>query len=243
MANVLSNLIGGVTNTIYGEQPTPQMVDYNDPYFNQNRSQLAQGLAASQGRVGIEGQGGDPFRAGQLDLVQQLQAQAAGKGIPSLAEMQMRQASDRSLSNQMGAIASNRGIGAGLAQRLIGNQAADQGQQLAANAAQLRAQEQMNAQQQLAGALQQGRGGELQQLGLNDQMAQFFNQAMLGQSQQNVANRMGAQQGYQNALQANAAQEAGQRGQFLSALGQAAAYGALANANPNKAQQAFLARG
>lgn len=85
----------------------------------------------------------------QLALLTALRAQSEGQG-PSLAKLQLQEGMERNLANQMGAIAAQRGVNAGLAMRLYGQQAGAASQQTAMDAAQARIQEQLNAQQQLA---------------------------------------------------------------------------------------------
>src|SRR3990167_1927525 len=57
----------------------------------------AQTAARSEGQIDRSQLGADGFRTGQEALVAQLQAQARGEG-PSLAQSQLRQATDRNLS-------------------------------------------------------------------------------------------------------------------------------------------------
>lgn len=130
------------------------------------------------------------MRAQQTQLASALAAQAEGRGVPSLAEMQMRQGQDQNLRNSMAMAASQRGSGApGMAMRQAQEQQAITSQQTAANAGQLRAQEQMAAQQQLAALSGQVRGQDIglagQQAGLNQQTALTNQQTMMQQQQQN----------------------------------------------------------
>ena len=140
---------------------------FQDPRAEQNRAML-------QGRLaGIEGRGmDDPFRQGQLTLAEQLAAQARGEG-PSLAQMQLREGTDRNLAQAL-AMQATAGGNPALAQRGIAQQRSDIGQQAAMQSGQTAMQEQMIARQQLAGVLGQGRAGEQQQMALNDQMVRHF---------------------------------------------------------------------
>lgn len=221
MANFLSNILGGVTDTIYGEGYQPSAEQFSDPYAAENRQRLLQGLEQQQGRMAAIGQE-DPWRERQLGLATQLEQQAAGEG-PSLAQEQLREATDRNIRQQAGMMASQRGIGAGLAARMAGQQGAQAQQQMAGQAAQLRAQEQLGARQQLASALAQGRAGDIQIGGLSDAMKRFYDQSLASQSQQQMAAQMALSQARQQA----AGQEATKRGQFLGALGGLAGYGSL----------------
>lgn len=86
-------------------------------------------------------------------LIEQLQAQAAGTA-PSLAEAQLRSASERNLAQQLAAAQSQQGGSAAARERqLMQNQAAS-GRELAQDATVARLQEQQQAQQLLAGQLQ-----------------------------------------------------------------------------------------
>lgn len=120
--------------------------------------------------------------AQQQAFVDTLRQQAAGQG-PSLAGLQIQQALERALKNQMGALASNPGISAALAARLFGQQSAQQTQEAAMAGAQTRIQEQLNAQGQLGGALNQIQDAQTR-VALANQLAgntQNYNQAQLYQ--------------------------------------------------------------
>lgn len=81
-------------------------------------------------------------------LITQLQGQAAGTA-PSLAEAQLKSATNRNLSQQLAAAASQRGGGPSQARQLA-RQQGQAGRELAESAAQARLQEQAQAQQLLA---------------------------------------------------------------------------------------------
>lgn len=117
----------------------------------------------------------DPaFRDYQLGLAQQLQSQANGQG-PSLAQMQLQQATDKTMNQSLGAIRSATGANAGLSARTAALSAA-QGLGTAANASgQLRLQEQQAAQTQLAALSAQGRTGDLSGNAQSIQAQQYTN--------------------------------------------------------------------
>jgi len=128
----------------------------------------------------------------QNQLIGQLQQQAAGQG-PSLAQAQLKAASDRSLAQQMAAAAAARGANPAAAQRqLMQNQAAAQ-RTLGAQAAQTGLQEQQAAQQQLGSLVQneQARADQLalqyMQSGLDVDTAQQQAQIELERQRQNRA--------------------------------------------------------
>lgn len=105
------------------------------------------------------------FGAGdqQQALADALRAQAEGRGGPSLAEMQLAQATDRTAKQAAGMIGAQRGLSAGTATRLAANAGAAANQEAAGQAAMIRAQEQMQAQAALAQQLAAMRGGDINQ--------------------------------------------------------------------------------
>ena len=104
---------------------------------------------------------------GQSQLISQLQQQARGEG-PSIAEAQLKAASDRSLAQQLAAAQSGRGGQSTAAiQRQLAQQQATSGQEIAQQAAIARMQEQQSAQGLLANVL-----GQEQQLA--DQLQQSY---------------------------------------------------------------------
>ena len=172
-----------------------QLAAVNAREMNGGRVQAAQIATAPQ----------DQFRQGQTGLMNTLQDQMAGQG-PSLAQSQLRQATDRNIAQAIAMQASQRGGSPGVGMRQIAQSAAAANQQAAGQSADLRAQEQMAAQQQLAGLTAQGRtqdiglaqgqaelsqqaaiqnqNANLQQTNLNDQMARFYNQNIAGMTDQ-----------------------------------------------------------
>lgn len=204
MAGLLpSHTIGGKAERwLFGDESTPGALgtgQYNpkgyqvdrgaaDIYgYQQSRDQFAQGARDAAARAGpqIATAQQDQFRAGQLGLMGQLQDQAAGRG-PSLAQMQLQQASDRNMANALalGATQASGTRGAG-ALRAIAGQQAGIGQQLAADSAMMRLQEQQQAQGMLAGLMSGARGQDiglatsqagmdLQSRQVNDQLVQAY---------------------------------------------------------------------
>lgn len=183
-----------------------------------NQALAAQARAAQLGRQDAE------FRAGQTQLMGQLQDQAAGRG-PSLAGSQYQEAAERNIASQMGAAAAMGGRNAGLAQRQLAAQAAAQGQQTARDVSNIRMQEQMAARQQLQGITQTGREQDINvartQAELQQQTALANMQAQQQTNLTNVAalNERQMQQAQLNAQLRLANQQAGnqfalQQGQF-----------------------------
>lgn len=157
----------------------------------------------------------------QQALIQQLQGQAAGTG-PSLAQAQLRSASERSLAQQLAAAAAQRGGNVAGQQRQLAMQQGAAGRDLAAQSAEARMAEAMQARQQLAGMLQ----GEQQ---LADTLTanylqkgyDFATATKLAQQQRELA-QAGMQQ------QTNMMKAQGQQGLFGGLMSGAATLGAAA---------------
>lgn len=134
-------------------------------------------------------------------LIENLQAQAAGT-TPSLAEAQLRSASDRNLAQQLAAAQSARGGSAAARERQLMRSQAQAGRELAQDAATAGLQERQQAQQMLG-----------EQIGQEQQLADQLTQNYLAQGFQIEQARQQALADYEK-LQTN---------QFLSAQGLTAA--------------------
>ena len=141
---------------------------------NVNLGAASQGLATTGNATQVDRSDAD-FRSGQSQLVAMLQQQAAGNG-PSLAEGQLKAATDRTLRQQMAMAATQGGVSPALAQRRLSLGAAAANRQAGIDAAQLRIQEQLGARSQLAGALGNARE---QDIGVNTTQAGLTNQLNL----------------------------------------------------------------
>ena len=111
------------------------------------------------------------FRTNQQDLINRLEALSKGQG-PSLAAEQLRQATERNMSQQASIAQSGRG-NAALAGITAANNSAGLGAQAASDAAVARIAEQQMALQQLGGAINQGRTAD-QDLGQFNALQQNF---------------------------------------------------------------------
>lgn len=163
------------------------------------QAMLGQGAQGAQNRNVLDMSQSNQGRDVQQQLIQQLQAQARGEG-PSIAQAQLRKASEENVANSAAMMASGRGPGAAGAAYQTANKAGDIGQKMAGDSAMLRLQEQMQAQNMLAGVTGQMRGQDLssqqlnlQQTSMNDDLVKFYTQAGLSLEQ--------AQQQAQQALQ------------------------------------------
>lgn len=215
---------GGLAGTIFGNGEDPGLLgvgkyEPSEQYhvqegaFNNNQSlqsrqadfaaQLQAANARSAPMVGtatINNTDAGAARGQQMALADALWAQTQGKG-PSLAQMQLKQATDRNLAQAIAAQASAGGSGGGLAMRQIQQNQIAAGQGAARDSAMLRAQEQLNAQNQFGSLVSGMRGQDLSlatnqaqldqdagkanqaarltQMGLNDAQARFYNQGQM----------------------------------------------------------------
>jgi hypothetical protein len=120
-------------------------------------------------RINLE----NAFRARQERLANNLENVASGNA-PSLAELQLKEQTDRNIDQSAGLIASQRGVNAGLATRLAVNQAANANQDASMRGAQLRLAEAIAARQELAGLSNQGRAQDTAVLAANQAAANEF---------------------------------------------------------------------
>jgi hypothetical protein len=179
LGDFLQNILGG-KNTFSAQPMQLDKTDYNQSIDAAQKAAIA-GLNV-------------PTETGkmQTDLAQQLMAQSQGQG-PSLAQMQLQQASDQNLKNQAGLIASQRGMNPAQAARAVALQGASQGQNLANQSAQLRLNEQLQKQQLLQQALQGQRGLDINQLQANTGLLSTSGQLAGSQSQRDLENYWNAQ--------------------------------------------------
>lgn len=149
--------------------------NFGDFWFGSGRGaaqkQLDQGQKAGYGYVGAS-----PYVGDQNALIQQLRAQAEGRG-PSLAEAQYRAAENDALAQQL---AMSRGRGQGAA-RTAATQMGNIGQGLASGAGRLRLQEQQGAQGLLQGAISAGETSDFRRAAANQAA---YQQALAGMMQQ-----------------------------------------------------------
>lgn len=146
------------------------------PAINQGQGGFASALEQANA---IQGQQGN--------LASQLLAQSKGEG-PNIADMQLRQATDRNNAQAAGMVASQRGMNPALAARLVAQNQAANNQAAAGQSGLMRAQQQLAAQGQLANVYgQQGQlalgGGQLanQNLDINQQALRQQNQQVIGE--------------------------------------------------------------
>ena len=163
---------------------TPQILARTDFSQAMNDAQAQQAMAFGQAQQ-VQGR--------QVGLADALQAQAEGRGGPSIAEMQLRQSTDRTGAQAAGLIAAQRGINPGLAARLGAQAQAGASQQAAGQAAILRAQEQQAARAQLAQVLSGARGQSLEQQGASTSLYGIGAQGTVAQRGQDMQAQADAQ--------------------------------------------------
>lgn len=220
-------LFTGITNALFGKPYQAQQYNvdktaYVDPNAAATMAQLQAGLTGA-GQVGV-----NQYAPQQQALINALQGQATGQE-PSIAQQALRQETDRNIQQQMGALAGNRSIGAGLAARMAGQQGAQLQQQAVGQGALAQAQEKQLAQQNLANALGQARRGDIAGEQLRAQQQQYYQNALLQKAEADRAAKMGLQSiGMQNLQQQqaiNAQSQSGQQqlaGNLMAGLGSAA---------------------
>lgn len=183
------------------------------PGYDDWKSKLAAGAQGAGARMGPTLDTGpqSQVRAQQDQLSQMLMDQAMGRG-PSVAQDQLRQATDRNMSQAM-ALGASQGAGSRSAGvlRQVGDQRAQIGQQMAGDSSMLRLQEQLGARQMLGQQLGGMRGQDmglaseqarlaLQSQAQNDDLVKFYTQAGMSLDQAQMAARMEMQRmqsGYQ----------------------------------------------
>lgn len=168
----------------------------------QGRTTPMAGAAYGAGAI-INGRDSAEARRGQMGLVQALQARAAGRGGPSVAEMQMNRGLGTAIAAQRSQAASARGVNPGMAQRLASQGIASSTARTNIDAGMLRAQEQMAAEGSLAQALAGVRGQDIGQATAQAQLTQGANLANAGFQQQTGLANQGAE--LQNRAQMDAA--------------------------------------
>lgn len=160
---------GGLSNINIGDIKIPE-VDLsglkgsisaqmaNDPGLKSIGQQASTQMGATNLGVNI-----DPAWAQyQKDLAAQLLAQAKGEG-PSLAQMQLKKATDRTMAQSLGTIKAGLGSNPALAARTAGLAASQQLANQGAESGLLRLKEQLAAQEQLAALANTGAGQSIQQ--------------------------------------------------------------------------------
>lgn len=172
------------------------------------------------------------IRAAQTGLVSGLQSAIAGKE-PSVAEIMLRNATDRNVANQYALAQAANGMNTGLAQRTAMINAAEMNQTAVMQQAILRAQEIASARGQLAGVTDSTRGADIglatNQAGLQQQTS-LTNTGALNTANLTQAQIAAAQATQQAQLQQGASQfNAGQANDAASQQAQLQQAAALAN--------------
>lgn len=143
-------------------------------------------VANPQITAGMNGDPNNVFRQGQMGLMQQLQAQAAGQG-PSIAQNQLKMGQEQALAQSIALANSGRGGANPMMARQALQQNAQMSGQMANEAANLRLQEQQQAQSALGSLTGQGRQGDLGVTSLQQQGQ--VSSAQMAQAQNELASK------------------------------------------------------
>lgn len=182
--------LGGLFTGRWNEfQAKPHLTEWTPEQAALTEANYASPLRRTLGQVGQTGMA-DATGARQAELASMLEAQARGEG-PSLAQLQLQNATEANRMAAAGSIASQRGMNPALAQRLLLNQQAAVNQQAAGQSALTALQEQMAARSLLAQALQGQRGQDLQQQGMSTQAAGVLAGANQAQNAARIQNVQG----------------------------------------------------
>lgn len=215
-ANELVNHVAGEARQYnpYAVDPSVGQYGSTPGYYDQRLAQLEEERAQAQKQQGISYTQSQISRGFEQDAARSYQDVLSGKA-PSLAEMQMRQATQSNTMGAMNMAASARGGGGMqlLAMQQAQRQQALGGQQAAMDTAMLRAKEQDAARAGLAGVGGQMRQGDMSQ----QQLEQQRQMGLLGAQQD-----MTAQQGQQKLGAAQVASGAYSAAQGNSAASQQA---------------------
>jgi hypothetical protein len=142
------------------------------------------------------------IRNQQLALASALQAQAAGTGAPSAAQLQLNQGLEQAIAAQAAQAAAARGGNPVLAQRQAMQNVSNLQAQTSADAALLRAKESEVARQQLGSVLQGARG---QDIDVNTAQAQLDQQTKIVNAETNLKQQLANQGVDLDVVKANAA--------------------------------------
>lgn len=210
----------GIGDWLFGGS-TPETTQYQDR--NQLLTGYNQGMAPggiAQQRAPQLAMGADPFRAAQLQQLQQLQGVASGQQ-QGAGELAAQRQYANAMAAQQAQARMARGGNAALAYRNAANNSAALGSSAAGAGQQAAMGDQMNAQGLLANVGAQGRGSDINVSNAN---AGYQAQTQ-GQNAQNylgLMNGLGGMDANQLGAQQNAAQNHGFLGPLLSAGGQVA---------------------
>lgn len=223
--------MGGVTKALgigdSGSELDPKM--FQNPYFDTeynsaNKKADFYNTGGEKAFNNLGGVAGSLNTAGNAynPMIDYLSARSMGQG-PSLAQMQLQQATDANIANQAGIAASNPALNPAMAARTFGQNVGNLNQKAAGDAGMLR----LNEQNDSIGQLLQARAGQGQMFGQAGSL--YGNQANLGMSgglnysdmannlaekerQAQMSRAFGKQQGYESATK--------RQGEFVSKIGQ-----------------------
>ena len=173
--------VQGIGNALAGQGPSSMDASriqggaFKDPALEANKKLLEEQRKRME-QAGAQGMAGQTLAGQQQQqLIGQMQQRALGQA-PSVAELQMGRGMDIARQALASQAASQRGAGAGLAQRNLARATAGTMQEQAAQGGLLRAQEQAQAEQALGGMLGQTRAQEQALMAQGNQMVQQYMQ-------------------------------------------------------------------
>lgn len=144
----------------------------------------------------------NPYVGEEDALIKQLSAASRGEG-PSVAQEQLRAATDRNLNSMLASFGSTRaGLNSGLAQRQFMGQTAGANQQAASDSAILRANEISSARQALSGSLAQASDTRLAFQDMQNRMTQYYLNTGLDIDRAQIASRQALESLLRNQYQA-----------------------------------------
>lgn len=195
MPNFLTNK--NVPTQLKDRDKISGLIDQGMSQYTQTAAPQTQAATAQGSQLNM---GADPFRAGQMQQVGQLQGLASGQQMGA-GEMAARRAAQQAIAGQHAQATMNRGGNAPGAYLAAARNIANIGGNLGGQAQQAALQDQSQAQAALTGALGQGRGMDVNVAGQNAQLAQQLGLTNAGfQQQAGLANaQMTQQQQQQNA--------------------------------------------
>lgn len=222
---IVGDLSAGIKPGEFRAADPGQLRTNTEAYLNPSVDQFY-----SLGQQSISAPNIDPaFRNYQLGLAQQLQQQASGQG-PSIAQMQLQQATDRTMGQSAGLIRAATGATPGLAGRTAALLGAQQLGAAGNASGQLRLQEQQQAQQALAGLSAQARGADIDTgaMSLDAQKATAANRLAAAAGGADVRGQLaGMEEGIYNAQNGAAGATTAGKNQFKGqVLGSLASLGA-----------------
>lgn len=219
---------GGTSGTGYSGPSGGAMPDYLVPVLNSESQEAQMATMAQLGQQGallqaLQGQGG---LQAQTNAYNQFNNLAQGIG-PNPAQAQFQQNANQLAKQQSGMIGAQKGINPGLAARLIANQGASAGQNIAGQAATLQAEQQLQGMGGAANMANTMAGQQLAQANAYTGQRQNQQQMLLGALTGNIGQGVNQQSNINNVNAGLASNVMGQQGKMFGGLMQGAGQAAM----------------